>query len=276
MLTSTSNTIVETLSEAMEHNELALPAVPAWAAKVLKMLNNIRFSHGKIAPAVTPDPDFVARLLKTANSALYARKPKLDSINAAVARIGYEMLRNLVISISMDKLSIIEKPALKKHLAKFQDHSREVAAICYVLAKSQKHLTQDEAMLAGLIHDIGRLPLLLYIEDKNLPLDDETITTILRKYSALAGERLLKLWEFPPELVEIPLAHNDIHRETVSTRASYADVVTVANMLTRPNAKVVNWDNNTAVKRMGLDTELYRKFFDRFENDLAAAREMLT
>jgi HD-like signal output (HDOD) protein len=276
MLTSTSNTIADELSEAMERNDLVLPALPAWTAKILKMLDNIRVSAGKIAPAVSTDPIFVGQLLKTANSALYPRKPKVDNLNRAVDRVGYEKLRNLVISISMDKLSIIEKPALKKYLADFQDHSREVAAICYVLAKSQKHLSQDEAMLAGLIHDIGRLPLLLYIEDKDLPVDDETVTTVIREYSALAGERLLKLWEFPPELVEIPMAHDDIHRKTSSTRASYADIVTVANILTRSTAKIGIWDNVTAVKRMGLDTELYREFFDRFEKDLTAAREMLT
>jgi hypothetical protein len=52
--------------------------------------------------------------------------------------------------------------------------------------------------------------------------------------------------------------------------------VTVANMLSRSSVKTVNWDNNTAVKRMGLATEFYRGFFDRFEKDLTAAREMLT
>ena len=276
MLTTTANTIVEELSEAMERNDLVLPAPPAWAAKALKMLDNIKVSHGKIAPAVSTDPTFVGQLLKTANGALYTRKPQVYSINASVARIGYEKLRNLIISISMDELSIIEKPALKKHLAEFRDHSHEVATTCYVLAKSQKHLTPDHAMLAGLIHDIGRLPLLLYMENKNLSLDDETITTVIRKFSASAGERLLKLWEFPQELVEIPMAHEDLHRESTSPRASYADVVTVANMLSRSSAKIVNWDNITAVKRMGLDTALYREFFDRFESDLTAARDLLS
>jgi HD-like signal output (HDOD) protein len=276
MLTSTSNTIADELSEAIERNDFVLPAMPAWTAKVLKMLDSIKVSAGKITPAVSTDPEFVAQLLKAANSALYSRKPKVDNLNAAVDRVGYDMLRNLVISITMDKLSIVEEPALKKHLTESLDHSREVAAICYVLAKSQKHLIRDQAMLAGLVHDIGRLPLLLYIEDKNLPVDDETIATIIRQCSALAGERLLKLWEFPPELVEIPMAQEDIHRKNAGARASYADVVTVANMLTRPTAKSINWDNNTAVKRMGLASEFYRGFFDRFVNDLTAARELLT
>lgn len=276
MLTTTSNTIVEEISEAIERNNLVLPEMPAWSARILTMLDNIKLTAGKIAPAVSTDPAFVAQLLKTANSVFYTRKPKLDNLNVAVARIGHEMLRNLIISISMDKLSVIEKPGLKKHLAEFRDHSREVAAICYVLAKSQRHLSRNQAMLAGLIHDIGQLPLLLYMEDKNLQIDDGTIAAVFRQYSALVGERLLKLWKFPPELVEIPMAHKDNHRVTANTWASYTDIATVANMLSRSVTKTVNWDNNTAVKRMGLATEFYQGFFDRFKNDLAAAREMLT
>jgi HD-like signal output (HDOD) protein len=268
--------VADELSLAIERHELVLPTMPAWAAKVQRMLDDFNVSAGQIVTAVSADPAFVAQLIKTANSAAYAGKPKVDNVNAAVTRLGYKMLRNLIVAASMSKLSIIEKPALKKHLNEFWDHSREVAATSYVLAKSQKHLNPDQGMLAGLIHDIGRLPLLLHIEKKNLNVDGPAMDVVIRRCSAQVGEQLLEIWEFPPELVEIPLAHENIHRETGSPRASYADVVTIANMLTRATAKVVEWDKVTAVKRMGIDANLYREFFERFDKDLAAAREMLT
>jgi HD-like signal output (HDOD) protein len=267
--------ITDELSLAIERNELVLPTMPAWAAKVQRMLDDINVSASQIVTAVSGDPAFVAQLIKIANSAVYAGKPKVDNVNAAVTRLGYKMLRNLIISVSMAKLSIIEKPALKKHLDEFWEHSREVAATSYVLAKSQKHLNPDQAMLAGLIHDIGRLPLLLYIEQKNLNAEGGAMDTIIRRCGAIVGEQLLKAWVFPDELVEIPMAHEDIHRETVDSRASYADVVTIANMLTRATARVVDWDKVTAVKRMGIDGNLYLEFFDRFDKDIAAAKELL-
>jgi HD-like signal output (HDOD) protein len=275
MKSSNSCPIADELSLAIKRNELALPAMPAWAAKVQRMLDDINVSAGQIVTAVSSDPAFVAQLIRTANSALYTGKPRVDNINAAVTRLGYKMLRNLIVSATMVRLSIIEKPALKKHLNEFWEHSREVAATSYVLARSQKHLNPDQAMLAGLIHDIGKLPLLLHIDNKNLSVDDESISAIIRKCSALVGEQLLTIWEFPMELVEIPTAHEDIFRQTASVIASYADIVTVANMLTRATAKVVDWDKIAAVKRMGLASELYREFFERFDKDLASAREML-
>lgn len=267
--------IADQLSLAIERNELVLPAMPAWASKVQRMLDDFNVSAGQIVTAISADPAFVAQLIRTANSAAYSGKPKVTNVSAAVTRLGYKMLRNLIVSITMARLSVINQPFLKKHLSAFWDHSREVAATSYVLAKSQKHLNPDQAMLAGLIHDIGRLPLFMHIENRSLAVDDAMLETIIRKCSALVGEQLLQIWEFPEELVEIPLAHEDIYRESGSPRASYADIVTVANMLTRATAKVIDWDKIAAVRRMGIASDLYREFFERFDKDLGTAREML-
>lgn len=272
---TTTCPVADDLSLAIERNELELPAMPAWAAKVRRMLDDFNVTAGQIVTAVSSDPAFVAQLIRTANSAAYAGKPRVENVSGAVSRLGYKMLRNLIVAATMSRLAVLRNPDLKRFLDEFWDHSREVAATSYVLAKSQKHLNPDQAMLAGLIHDIGRLPLFLYIEKKGIEVDGVVMDILIRKCSALVGERLLQTWEFPPELVEIPIAHEDIHRDTGTPRSSYADVVTIANMLTRATAKVVDWDKVTAVKRMGLAADLYREFFDRFDRDLSAAREML-
>lgn len=274
MIQTSSCPVVDELSLAIERNELKLPAMPAWATKVQRMLDDFNVSAGQIVTAVSSDPAFVAQLLRMANSAAYTGKPKVENVNAAVSRIGYKMLRNLIIATSISQLTVFKNRDLMRHLDEFWAHSREVAVISYLLAKSQRHLNPDQAMLAGLIHDIGRLPLLLYIERKNLDVDDAVMNILIRKCSAHLGEKLLQAWDFPPELIEIPMAHEDIHRKTSTSLASYADIVTVANMLTRATAKVVEWNNLTAVKRIGLDSTLYREFFDRFDKDIAVAREM--
>jgi HD-like signal output (HDOD) protein len=272
---TTTCPIADELSLAIERNELVLPAMPSWALKVQRMLDDFNVSAGQIVTAVSADPAFAAQLIKTANSAAYSSKPKVNTVAAAVTRLGYKMLRNLIISITMNRLSNFEKPFLKKHLTAYWEHSRDIAATCYVLAKSQKHLNPDQAMLAGLIQGIGRLPLFMHIENRDLKVDDAMLDMIIRKCSALLGEMLLQIWDVPEEMVEIPLAHEDIYRETESPRSGYADIVTVANMLTRATAKVINRDSITAVKRMGLASDLYRESFDRFDKDLSAAREML-
>ena len=266
--------VAEELSQAVARNELELPVMPAWASKVQRMLDDINVSAAQIVAALARDPAFVAQLIRTANSALYAGKPKVDNVNAAVSRLGYKMLRNLVVSAALSQLAMPKQPPLRRLLDEFWLHSREVAATSYVLAKSQKHLSPDHALLAGLIHDIGRLPLLLYIEHKGLQMEEAVMSMLLNKCSAVLGERLLQSWEFPPELVEIPVSHEDLFRTADAKMASYTDIVTVANMLTRASAKVVDWEKLSAVQRLGLAPELYREFFERFERELASARAM--
>lgn len=131
-------------------------------------------------------------------------------------------------------------------------------------------------MLAGLTHDIGSLPIFVHIDKNGIDSDEDMLEKILTKCRAKVGEQLLKTWGFPLELVEVPVAHEDIYREQSNQNSSYADIVTIANLLNRVTAKMINWDNITAVKRMGLTTEFYRDFFETHENDLRAAREIFS
>lgn len=275
MNTSSTCPLAEQISQAIARNELALPTMPDWALRVLRMLDDINASAGQIVAAVGGDPAFAAQIIRVANSALYSGKPRVENVSAAISRVGFKMLRNLIISASMIKLGQFELPAIKKQLAAFWEHSHEVAAISYVLSKSQKHLNPDQAMLAGLTHAIGVLPLLLYVEKHARFVDEADLDIVIRKCGGNVGERLLKLWEFPAELTDIPLAHEDLYRETGNAGADYADIVTVANMLNRGGAKIADWDTIASVKRIGIHANLYRDFFERFANDLNAAREML-
>jgi HD-like signal output (HDOD) protein len=80
------------------------------------MLDDFNVSAGQIVTAVSADPAFAAQLMKTANSAAYAGKPKVNTVAAAVTRLGYKMLRNLIVSITIKRLASFEKPFLKQHL----------------------------------------------------------------------------------------------------------------------------------------------------------------
>lgn len=267
---------IDQLYLAIENNELVLPTMPDWAIKIQNLLDDINASANQIVSAISGDPALVAQLIKTANSATYCDKPKVDTVMAAVSRLGYKALRNLILMVTMARFSNAEQPAIKKYLSKFWEHSREVAAISYVLAKTQKHLNPEQAMLAGLIHEIGTLPLCLHAEKMTSSLDDSTLNAIVSKFHSKIGEKLLQVWEFPLELVEVVVTHEDLQRETGEARASYADVVTVANMLNRSTVKITPWENIAAVKRLWLSPEFCRTFFEQFDNELRAANDMLS
>lgn len=266
---------IEKLYADIESGNLKLPPMPDWAFKIQRMLDDMNVSTDQIVTTVSRDPTFVAQLFKSANSSAYVGKPKVNTVKAAISRLGFKTLRNLVMAISMNNLSKTNNSTVRKFLSNFWAHSSEVAAISYLLAKSQKHLNQDQAMLAGLIHDIGTLPLCINAGVMFPNIDENDLASIARKYSAQVSEKMLNEWGFPPEMTEIPIAHENLQFQSSSDRSSYADIVTIANLLNRVTAKTVNWDNISAVKRLGLDIQIYQDFFERFESDITSARSML-
>lgn len=266
---------VDQLLLTLENNQLVLPTLPDIAIKIQQMIDDINVSANQIVSVISGDPMIAAQLIKTANSAIYADKPKVDNVRTAISRLGYKSLRNLVLNITMTRLSKADHPVIKKQLADFWEHSREVATFCYVLAKNLKHLNPDQAMLAGLIHDIGTLPLCLHAEKSVPDLDSETLGMIIRKFRAQIGEKLLRAWNFPPELLEVIAGHDDLQRETDSPLASYTDIVTVANLLNRATSKVTAWENVTALKRLCLCPEVCQTFHERFADEIRISHEML-
>jgi len=271
-----SDSNLDKLFSAIENDEMTLPAMPELAIKIQRMLDDFNVSAMQIVTAVSSDPVLAAQIIKSANSAIYSGKPKVDKVMPAVSRIGYKSLRNIVITVTMNKLSVANHPVTKRYIADFWAHSREVAAISYVLAKNLKHLNPDQAMLAGLVHDIGTLPLCLFAEKNINDLDEETLNSLARRFRAKVGERLLVKWEFPEELTKVIVAHEDLQRDSGELLASYSDVVTVANMLNPSTVNLIDWYKITAVRKLWLDKETLQTFFERFNSELKAARELLS
>jgi len=266
---------IKHLINAIENNELTLPTLPENAIKLQTMLDDMNVSITQIVSAISADPVFATQLMMKANSAFYSGKPKVDNLQAAVSRLGYKTLRNLVINISMKKFSNADNLVIRKLLSGFMQHSQETAAVSYVLVQSQKHLNADEATLAGLVHDIGVLPICLYL-DKNInTIDEQACNQIICKYSGLVGSRLLKLWQFPEDISDIPSDHEDLQHETGKPLATYSDIVTVANLISQASAKFIAWENVTAIKKLGITAELCREFYDRLAGDIQRARSLL-
>lgn len=266
---------IDQLFLVIENNELVLPTLPDIAIKIQQLLDDMNASAQQIVDAVSGDPVIVAQLIKTANSAIYSDKPKVDNTRTAISRIGYKSLRNLVLSITLSRLSKAEHPVIKKLLTSLWEHSREVATFSYILAKDQKHLNPDQAMLAGLVHDIGTLPICLYAEKARHNLDADELGSMIRKYRAPIGEKLLHAWGFPEELVEVVTGHENLQRETPGQKATYTDIVTVANLLNRQTSKITAWDNVAAVQRLYLSPAICQDFSNRFNAEIRTTHEML-
>lgn len=260
---------------ALESGRMELPTLPDMALKIREMIDDPNVSAYALIRLLSTDLAISAQIIKTANSSAFSNGSLVKDLRAAVSRLGYRMLRNMVMLITMNNIFKAQSPVINQKLKKLWDHSREVAANSYVLALHQKHLKPEQAMLAGLVHGLGALPLCLYADRHHPRLDQQTLEGLIRKFHTRIGVKLLDSWHFPPEIVEIIAQYSNLQRSTVDGTSDYTDVVTVANLMMPTSAKFVAWENVHAAKRLGYTPIQCQNFLSTHAAQLGVVREML-
>ncbi|MFN2309593.1 MAG: HDOD domain-containing protein [Gammaproteobacteria bacterium] len=207
---------------------LRLPSLPDLALKVRSAVNNPRRSVADIARLVQFDPALAARLIQIANGPLYRGSKKFDNCHSAITRMGLTAARDLVVGFTLRNLFRTRTPLLSERLQQTWEHSCRVAAISSVLARLTPGLDPDRALLAGLVHDIGVLPLLQYIETLGLDMDAARLDGLIVRVRGALGVFVLKTWQFEADLAEIPLQAEAWTRDS-GARVDYVDVVQVAH-----------------------------------------------
>lgn len=272
---STEQAIAADVLAALEADKLELPILPDMALKIRNMLDNPNVSTDHFVRALSAELVISMHIIKTANSAALSNGHPVGNLHDAIFRLGYRMLHSLVMNITMTKLFKASSPLISEQLKKLWEHSREVAANSYVLAKQHRHLSPELAMLAGLVHDIGALPLCHYADRHHSHLDQATLEGLTNKFAATISTKLLQRWNFPDELVKAVSDHDNLQRPNDSGLADYADVLTMANLQIYGTSKFVAWENVRAAARLGYNATGCQNFLSDHTEQLAVAQGML-
>ena len=198
--------------------------------------------------------------LKVANSPLFRARNKIDNIQVALTRLGHRVVRNLIMSITVEQMFQAESKIMAERFKKAWQHSIQVAAFSRVLAMSLPDLDPEQAMLAGLIHDIGVLPILLKAEKHDqLMAQPEALDNLIDELHTQVGAIIVEHWDFPKSLTDVVLEHENLYRDP-QPEADYSDVVLVANLQTPSREQHKNnhlhWSKIPAFKKLGLDHEV--------------------
>jgi len=218
------------VQKELDHNRLILPTLPDIALKVRQAVNKGDASSQDIANIITTDAVISARLIQVANSPLYGGNTEIKSIQLAVSRLGNNTIRTLVTSLAMRQLFSTKSKVLKVQYEKIWQDSINVASISRALAAFTPHLSADEVMLAGLMHQIGKLPILALVENlpefKNHP---DRLETLLEKSHRPIAKIIMNAWNLPEDLKLVASEYGNINYNSgVDLPASYVDVVQVA------------------------------------------------
>jgi putative nucleotidyltransferase with HDIG domain len=249
---------VRTLGSELSSGELELAGFPDVAMRVRTALGDPNVSVEEVARLVAAEPVLAARLIKIANSALLSGRSgdAVKDIRTAVTRLGFNMVRNTAIALAMSQTMGGESnPELKARLGELWQHSVRVGAIAYVIARTNRRISADEAMLAGLLHDIGKIYILQRAERyPGLFAAGEAFEQIVGDWHTGVGSAILLGWKFSPEMVAVAEEHEQRERNT-RANADLVDVVLVANLLANDDQEgegISDWATLPAAQRLQL------------------------
>lgn len=190
------------LYKDLQIDALLLPSLPALAIRVRQAINDDVSDARAIAQMVENDPAIAAKILKAANSALYGGRGKVETTASAIVRLGTRTTTQLMMGFALNEVFHIKSKAIGTHVKSLWQHSTHVAAICFAIAREYPCIDPEHALLMGLVHDIGAIPVLSFAdESKLLQEDDELLKSVIVRLQGEMGAMILRQWAFSPDVV---------------------------------------------------------------------------
>ena len=265
----------------LQVREASLPVSPALADQALALAADPDVSVHRIVRLVSKEQVLATRVLRLANSASNAPIRPITSITDATVRVGTTAVRNTLLAACIT--SRMESAAVFMHGGgELLDHSIGTAYMAELVA-SRLDVDPSEALVCGLLHDIGKLAILKLSVDAPgyrgpAPTQDE-VNHLIDQRHALIGAQLLRAWRLPASLREPVLYH---HRPDLSVLfTAQTLVVYVANRLSHRygfgcEAKA-DYDilNDPWIYELGFDERWLAEMDTRAPERFAAARAMV-
>lgn len=266
----------------MQSDKLALPTIPDVSFKIRRAINDNKANNSKIARVVQIDPSITARLIQISNSPLYRGRRKIESCPEALTRLGLKAAQDIITAFSMKAVFNAKSPIIRKKMQELWAHSSTVASISAVFAHKTPGFDPDRAMLAGLIHDIGIVPILTYADKQPEILETpKDLVDTVKKLRADIGVQIIRKWDFPSDFEDVIINAENWHR-TGSDKADYTDIVMIAQLHSFIGKvdikKMPKIDELPAYKKLfagQMDADLSINILDQAKDEIEQIKKML-
>lgn len=238
MISVTQELIDEETLNLLEQCE-DLPSPPGVADQIIHLSSNSNSNIDTLAEIVSYDPALTAKILRIANSSLYARRSKTENIQQAVVMFGWEGTLNLALSFSL--VGDMKEKSDGLDYQFFWKRSLACAVSCRCLAGAMGHAKKDELFLPGLLQDIGMLAIdkihpNLYSGIRAKQHDHQYLINFEKEKlgydHAIVGAWLLNKWDIPENITELVLvSHGEYLDQINQENEIQAKCVTFAGIL---------------------------------------------
>ena len=223
------NQLLALFADHYQSHELDIPSLPEVAIKLRQAIQQ-EVSIAEAVKIIQLDPVISAKLIEVANCPLYLTMIPAKNCLEAVNRIGLNATRNLVIALSLKQVFKSKSPLIKERMEKVWKQSLYLSALCHVLAATSRQANPEDALLAGLVCDIGMIPFLNFVA--NLPddfINEREIKQAMPSVVSTVSATILKEWQFAEEFFDVTLNSHNWY-ENSSDELSLTDIVVLSRL----------------------------------------------
>jgi putative nucleotidyltransferase with HDIG domain len=193
-----------------------LPTIPVVAIKVMQLIESESATAEALAKIVASDPAVAARVLKISNSSFFGCRRQIQTISNAIVILGFNTLRSLVVTASLKQ---VYKPfGLTEKM--LWEHSFAAGLAAKTIAQESRTANEEEAFLAGLFHDIGKIimnsldrekfqEVMEHCYNEGIPFKEAERGVYPYGHEEV-GSSVIKKWNFPDNLATAVLQHHTL------------------------------------------------------------------
>jgi len=268
---------VSLLALELDNGDISLPSLPDVVMKIRKLLSSEDCDFGRVSQAVSVDPVLVSRLFVFANSAFYNRaNVKIETLDGAIGRLGFEVVRSTAMSLAMKQLYSSEK---HKKSAQYQKavwaRGMKLSSMAFAIAALDTRLNPETAFLCGLMHEVGNLYILTKAEEfPELLGDSESLKAVMKEWNPQISKSIVESWGFPDEVVEstdpVSYASHDI-----DTPANLVDVMVTAKLMLGGSEENLQelFDEKLSCQKLGMNKDAAARVMATYRDKLKTMQQ---
>ncbi len=216
--------------ETYLHNQLKLPSLPHIAMKLRSAMQE-EISIEKAVDIIQVDHAMTAKLIQISNSPLYMPISPINNCHDAISMLGLDATRNIVVSLSLKQLFESDDKFIMDMMKQLWKNSLYISSLAFILAEETKTVDPDDALVAGLMCDIGIIPLLTFASNyQGRKPSARELKIAIPYFRQPIGELLLNNLELPQQLVQIPRYAEDWYYDNPQKDINLIDVVILAKL----------------------------------------------
>ena len=224
----------EIIDSCLKSNQVQLPVFSKIALKIQAETNKAEPNIAAIEKLIETDTALTSQLIKMANTAFFMGLTKVSTVRDAIVRLGTRQVSALVILVTQKNNYRSEDAFIQKYMTQLWRHSVGTAlGASWLCTRCGYPQLKDQAFVAGLLHDVGKLFLLTVVESirndpkLNFKPSDTFMNEVMVNLHAEQGHMLLEQWHLPEIYCIVARDH---HREAIDTSHMMLLLVQMANI----------------------------------------------